>query len=302
MKNYQNNPEKLYREKVKMKDQFWAKITSDYISSLNTSSYRKNKSQGKYSRFIPEVGGVVSIRDHETKLGGKLAVIVRLVPSADGIIRQVEIKTTVPSPNIDINKNLRTVNKIKAISQLIPLELKAELPQQLTPDQILEYTNSSSKEPEQNSQTESRQNLDIPQGSQIETVQTDQENPNDDDSVNLNQSKTQEDTRITCGLPNCLKPTPPAGRVIKWVRCDKRDCKVWCHYDCAGIPYIKEFSKKDVYLCPLCVEKLNNEPEASSNLDTNQNNGESSKTPIRRSNRKEAGTKFKHFLAEYKKS
>ena len=45
----------------------------------------------------------------------------------DGLIRKVEVKTTIPDPRTSIDKNLKTVHRIKAINHLIPLELKVEV-------------------------------------------------------------------------------------------------------------------------------------------------------------------------------
>ena len=152
MKQYQNHPESLYKEKVKLKTQFWNKIQQQYIAALNLSNYKKNGSKGKYSVLVPQLGGVVSIQDSETKLGGRLGIIVKLIQSSDGIVRKAEVKTTIPSPNISLTKNLKTEIRTKALNQLIPLELKVD---NLTSLEILENTftvdidNSLSQEPSQ---------------------------------------------------------------------------------------------------------------------------------------------------------
>ena len=86
MKEYQSNPIELYQEKLRLKEQFYNKLYEECIQTLNTSSYRKNKSQGKYCRYIPEVGGVVSIKDPDVSFGGRLAYITKLIPSSDGLI------------------------------------------------------------------------------------------------------------------------------------------------------------------------------------------------------------------------
>ena len=306
MRNYQSNPEKLYKEKIKIKNQFWAKISDEYISALNISSYRKNKSLGKYCRFLPQVGGVVSIKDHDTKLGGRLAVIVRLIPSSDGEIRQAEIKTTVPSPSIDLKKNLKTVYKIKAISQLIPLELQAELQEPLPVTQNLD--NAQSDPVSSNSQTnvsqplndfsgflpEHSQNLSQTQGLLPDADQT-EENPNENDLVNINKiQKVIKDS--LCSLPNCLKPVSTNERVVKWVKCNTKHCKIWCHYDCAGIPYVKEFNDTNIYICPLCMKQLNEPSDNLEQTDMALKNGGNSESATRRSNRRGAKTKFDYFM------
>ena len=127
MKELQSKPVQLYKDKQKLKEQFYNKLHEEYIQALNISAYRKNKSQGKYCKYIPEVGGVVSIKDPEASFGGRLACITRLIPSSDGLIRKVEVKTTIPNPRTSIDKNLKTVHRIKAINHLIPLELKVEV-------------------------------------------------------------------------------------------------------------------------------------------------------------------------------
>ena len=85
MKELQSNPVKLYQDKQKLKEQFYNKLYEEYIQALNVSAYRKNKSQGKYCKYIPEVGGVVSIKDPDVSFGGRLAYITKLIPSSDGL-------------------------------------------------------------------------------------------------------------------------------------------------------------------------------------------------------------------------
>ena len=70
---------------------------------------------------------MVSIKDPDASFGGRLAYITRLIPSLDGLIRKVEVKTTVPNPRTSLDKNLKTVHRVKAINHLIPLELKVEM-------------------------------------------------------------------------------------------------------------------------------------------------------------------------------
>ena len=239
MRRYQSNPESLYREKIKIKTEFWKKIQEDYISALNISNFKKNQSRGKYSIQKPEVGGVVSIQDSETKLGGRLGVIVKLLPSSDGEIRKVEVKTTIPSPHVNLHKNLRTVTKVKAVNQLIPLELKVD-----TQDTI---------------DIENFVNLD-------KTI--DQVDNNSESDRNFDENETPLDEGGSCSLADCKNPIGD----LKWVECTK--CRSWCHYLCVNIPDSKEFEKEEQYLCPPCSEKPNsNTFEGFSSQSSEQGSG-----------------------------
>ena len=146
MKRFQSNPETMYREKIKLKHQFWNKIRDEYTATLNTANFKKNQSKGKYSYKDPEVGAVVAIQDSETKLGGRLGIILRLIPSSDNIVRKAEVKTTIPSPHVNIYKNLRTVNRIKAINHLIPLELKVDTHTPISEEDVISLNRTQTSE------------------------------------------------------------------------------------------------------------------------------------------------------------
>ena len=247
MKAYQNNPIELYKEKAKLKLQFHKKLCDEYVQLLNTSAYRKNKSKGKYCNFIPEVGGVVSIIDSVSKLGGRLGIIEKLIPSSDGLIRRALVRTTVPSPRININKNLPVVLKEKAICHLIPLELKvdSQLPLSNLNDIL---SNEESPNPDDITSRIHKQTPSLNTQSNI----SNEESPISDDTVDWVQNQVLPCSDEPCGLPNCIRPNP-AEKALKWVECTNTLCKTWCHYDCAGIPYDKDFTLTEVYNCPLCV-------------------------------------------------
>ena len=244
MKEYQSNPVELYREKLKLKEQFYNKLYDEYIQLLNTSSYRKNKSQGKYCRYIPEVGGVVSIKDPDTKLGGRLAYITKLIPSSDGLIRKAEVRTTVPNPRISLDKNLQTVHKIKAINQLIPLELKVEIQEPLRNVNLDEAMSMNLERPIPNTQSSDDISAD---------VTWNLESPNPADISNRLEFKVYPDKGEPCELPNCKRPKSTKKRNLKFVQCTNEECRTWCHYDCANIPFKTTFTRDQVYLCPLCA-------------------------------------------------
>ena len=179
MKRFQSNPEALYREKIKIKHQFWNKIRDEYTATLNTANYKKNQSKGKYSYKIPEVGAVVAIQDSETKLGGRLGIILKLIPSSDNQIRKAQVKTTIPSPHVNLYKNLRTVTRIKAINHLIPLELKVDTHTPISEEDLINLNRTQT-----------------PENSEI-------------DSDDL------EEPDACCGVPHCIKPVDNT----KWVEC-----------------------------------------------------------------------------------
>ena len=228
MKRYQSNPESLYREKIKIKTEFWKKIQNDYISALNISNYKKNKSRGKYSSKIPEVGGVVSIQDSETKLGGRLGVIVKLLPSSDGVVRKAEVKTTIPSPHVNLHKNLRTVIRVKAINQLIPLELKVDT--QTTID-VENFVNLNKTVNQAADNSELDRNLELDR--------------------NFDENETPIEEGGSCSIVDCKNPVGN----IKWVECT--ECHSWCHYICLNIPNSKKFGEDEQFFCPSCLIKIN---------------------------------------------
>ena len=255
MKQYQNNPESLYREKIKIKTQFWNKIKDEYTLALNLSNYKKSKSVGKYSRLIPEVGSVVSIQDSDTKLGGRLGIIVKLLPSSDGIVRRAEVKTTIPSPNTPLTKNYRTEIRIKAINQLLPLELEVETGLIVEPENI---NNSGETRLD-----ETIQNLNSQDGSsQNSNTNLMGESPNLYDSINITDEsqEIQIDTGEPCGAKNCLRP----GETIQWVQCDI--CDTWYHFKCVGLAYKKEYQDL-TFNCMSCmrpqIEEFYTESESS---------------------------------------
>ena len=223
LKQYQNHPEQLYREKIKMKEQFWKRIQSQYIAALNLSNFQKNKSRGRYSSIEPEVGRVVSIVDNETKLGGRLGIIVQLLPSSDGVARRALVKTTIPQPHVSLWKNLKTEIREKALCHLIPLELKVDTWDEPIPSEDIS----------QNSNTE-----------------TEDQSPNENDSFNRSQMGDIElDTGEPCGMPDCKRPVAEH-KNINWVCCD--NCNRWCHYDCVDLPETAKYGKEDPYTCPIC--------------------------------------------------
>ena len=242
MKQYQNNPESLYREKIKIKTQFWNKIKEEYTLALNISNYKKNKSVGKYSRLIPKVGSVVAIQNSETKLGGRLGIIVKLLESSDGIVRRAEVKTTIPSTNTPLDKNYRTEIRIKAINQLLPLELEVD-------NGCLDETIQNIVDQDMISQNSDTN----PMG----------DSPNLHDSINTigESQEIETDTGEPCGIKNCLSPDVAT---IQWIQCDI--CNTWYHFKCVGLAYTKESDNLDFY-CMSCMrpqmEEFYSESESS---------------------------------------
>ena len=248
MKEYQNNPIELYKRKLVHKNQFWSKLCEEYIQLLNTSAYRKNKSQGKYCHYIPEVGGVVSIKDPETKLGGRLGYITRLIPSTDGLIRKAEVRTTLPSPRISFNKNLPTVYKIKAINQLIPLELKVEMEEQISNIDFSSVVNRNMECPNP------VRTSTLPSNDISNNITRNVESPNPADISHRLEFNVLPDNGKPCDLPNCKRPKPNR-RNLKLVQCTNTNCNKWCHYQCANIQYKTTFTPDQEYLCPICISK-----------------------------------------------
>ena len=244
MKELQSDPVKLYRDKQKLKEQFHNKLYEEYIQALNVSAYRKNKSQGKYCRYIPEVGGVVSIKDPDVSFGGRLAYITKLIPSSDGLIRKVEVKTTVPNPRTSLTKNLKTVHRIKAINHLIPLELKVEMDEHPVNTSLNGNLCRNMENPIPDTQTSD---------GIYTNVTWNLENPHPTNICQRLEFDVQPHKGEPCGLPNCKKPKPTKYKNVKLVQCTNTDCETWCHYTCAGIPYTTTFTAEQIYICPLCT-------------------------------------------------
>ena len=262
MKELQSNPVKLYKDKQKLKEQFYNKLYEEYIQALNVSAYRKNKSQGKYCKYIPEVGGVVSIKDPDVSFGGRLAYITKLIPSSDGLIRKAEVKTTVPNPRTSLNKNLKTVHKVKAINHLIPLELKVEADEHSINTSLDANLSQNMEHP-------------IPNTQASDSIYTDAtwnlENPHPTDICQRLEFNVHPDTGEPCGLPDCKRPKPTKHKNVKLVQCTNEDCETWCHYVCAKIPYRTTFTREQPYICPLCLphelpHRSQNEEQTGSQL------------------------------------
>ena len=250
MKEYQNDPEGLYREKIALKDKFWKRVRDDYIIALRSSKYKNSNSAGRYSKHIPEVGNVVSIHDSSSKLGGRLAVITKLIPSADGEIRNAEVRTTIPSPRISLTKNYKIVHKIKAICQLLPLELKVEL------DEIIELPNQNSK----NISNQSSQSVSGSRNSHIIKSDTNLvgKSPNlcETEPVEVSESiipaDTEEPPSDPCMSPDCVRPSPDEIDGLTWIKCVSKKCKKWFHFECVdGIKKGEDYSEV-VFACKKC--------------------------------------------------
>ena len=82
------------------------------------------------------------------------------------------------------------------------------------------------------------------------------ESPNPADISNRLEFKVFPDKGEPCELPNCKRPKPTRKRNLKFVQCTNEDCKTWCHYDCANIPFKTTFTRDQVYLC-LYVSLMN---------------------------------------------
>ena len=236
LKQYRNDPESLYREKIKQKTQFWNKLQSDYIEALNLSHYKKSKSNGKYSSITPEVGTMVSIQDSNTKLGGRLGIIVKLLPSSDGVVRRAEVKTTIPFEIKDSNQNksFKTEIRIKSIKHLLPLEMKVDMDHPLQ-DHI---EGDDSQELVQNSESQNVSSQNSNAG----------DSPNLNSSIDLNEELTEKDE--PCEASVCRKPGPPIDGEL-WIQCDI--CKNWYHLECVDLDPTLNYEHIP-YSCPACIE------------------------------------------------
>ena len=90
-----------------MLNDFWKRWHSEYLLNLRERFNVKNKSK------LVEKGSVVLINDGLPRLQWKLGIIQELIPSLDGIVRSVKLKT------------LNGI-QLRPITKLYPLELKCE--------------------------------------------------------------------------------------------------------------------------------------------------------------------------------
>ena len=263
MREYQNNPGAVYKERVHIKTKFWKDLRQSYIMTLRESHYKATDSAGRYSARTPRVGNVVALYEVENKIGGRLGIITELLPSTDGQVRKARVRTTVPAKRTDIRKNLRIEERVKSINHLLPLELDVEeyameaaendFSFEGFPDNQTQVPN----DPNENEQTAILEN-------------TQQSTPsNTQNSVSINEhdssSQVQEITEEedVCMLPECLKPN--FKRNI-WVNCNGKKCKKWYHNWCIGLDPNKEYEGK-TYTCENCKtkEKSNDKSTPASN-------------------------------------
>ena len=126
LRRYQNDPVELYKERVKVKEQFWKSLKENYLVLLRHAKYKPTNSRGRYTCKEPKVGQVVSIYDKDMRYKWRKGIIVSLEEDKDGEIRIAKVRTVMPSNNIDMDRNLPVREVKKAINHLIPLELEVE--------------------------------------------------------------------------------------------------------------------------------------------------------------------------------
>ena len=260
MKEYQNNPIEMYKRKLELKKNFWKRLKEEYIIALRSSKYKSGNSKGKYATATPELNSVVAIYDPDTKLGGRLGVITKLIPSSDGQIRNAEVKTTLPS-KVPIEKNYKIVHKVKAINHLIPLELKVELDEDL-PQHLEDSDENAQGDAHQESAPQDDARQDAPQDEppqdgvaeqteEIDDVPTTSQSPNPADTSSISTEEEQEERLPPCAHPQCIRPKPRPERGLLWIKCMRRGCCKWHHYDCVGLDYNKSY-KEESYACKKC--------------------------------------------------
>ena len=233
MKQYQTQPEILYREKIALKKKFWEKLKQDYLIALRSSKFKHSNSQSKYSRTIPEVGSVVSIYEPDTKLGGRLGIITELVSSTDDSVRTAMVKVTIPA-KVPLNKPYRTEIREKSIKHLFPLELKV--------DEDIDFLQNP-----ENLHDHEHPDLSVDQEVLNEV-------PNLPDTLITAENQVNHEDTAPCDHTNCLKPIPVSERGLRWINCMAKKCTAWHHFECAGLSYArsKKFYEGTFYACLEC--------------------------------------------------
>ena len=99
----------MFIETEKIREVFWQRFREQYLDSIKF----QNKATENRPGLLPEVGDVVIVFSKVNKLFWNKGLILQLIESHDGVVRKALVK---------INK----IETIKAISQLYPLEARAE--------------------------------------------------------------------------------------------------------------------------------------------------------------------------------
>ena len=99
LRRYQNDPVELYKERVKVKEQFWKSLKENYLVLLRHAKYKPTNSRGRYTCKEPKVGQVVSIYDQDMRYKWRKGIIVSLEEDRDGKIRIAMVRTVMPSNN-----------------------------------------------------------------------------------------------------------------------------------------------------------------------------------------------------------
>ncbi|CAL4173904.1 unnamed protein product, partial [Meganyctiphanes norvegica] len=126
VKRYQEEPLRLYKERVKIKEQFWKNLKDNYLTLLRHAKGRPTNSKGHYTSKEPNIGAVVMICDNDMRLKWRMCIITELYESSDGQVRSAKVRTTLPAKNLERNRTLAIRFRKKAINHLIPLELEVE--------------------------------------------------------------------------------------------------------------------------------------------------------------------------------
>ena len=140
---------------------------------------------------------------------------------------------------------IRTEIRVKAINQLIPLELKVDTQTTIDEENFVDPNKTVD------------QAADNPElGSNLEIDR------------NFEENETSLEEGGSCALIDCKNPVGN----IKWVECTK--CQSWCHYLCLDIPDSKKFGEDEQFLCPPCSARLNsNNFEGFSSQNSEQGSG-----------------------------
>ena len=68
-----------------------------------------------------------------------------------------------------------------------------------------------------------------------------------------NETSEENDNQIPvveeppCAHPNCIRPGPNPERDLSWIKCLRKTCKKWHHYECVGLDYSKDYKDRKGY-------------------------------------------------------
>ena len=107
--------------------------------------------------------------------------------------------------------------------------------------------------------------------------------PNKYDDYNGVNISSLDDRVPSCAHPNCLRPGTKTDQVLRWVKCCRKKCKKWHHFECAGLKYDQDY-ENTFYDCKTCGDPQPTLNNIMSYRDNQSNGREIRKAALKASN------------------